>query len=133
MSTNITTALEELSELLGVEVVRVTRNPPAHERRELWVVNGQVVHRPAHEDTGGGGERPAREYWWLKVVDPSGAVFPLTGRHLTLRLESGEVRNGRAMTFRLRRLGSAASLDNRAARRVLRLMHEILEGESNGN
>jgi hypothetical protein len=122
-TTRATGALAELSALLGVEVVAVSRNRPAHERPEIAMVGGRQVRRPAHDVW----ERIEREFWWLRIVDPSGAEFPITGRYLTLRFESREIRNGRALTERLRRIGSLATLDNHAARRVLRLMHEALE------
>lgn len=124
-STTAATPLADLSQLLGVQVLAVTRNPPAHERPELAVVDGMWRRRPATDLDG----RTQREWWWVTLLDPdpNAPDRPVTGRCLSLRFESREIRSGRALTQRLRRLGSEARLDGKTARRVLALMHEVIE------
>lgn len=117
------TVLAELSRLLGVQVVRVLRDAPAHERPEVTVVAGAWVRRPAQERLGAGVERVARRWWHLHVVDPEAA-----GQVLYLRLLSEQVRDGRRLTEVLHDCGrTGPALDNRAARRVLALMHQHIE------
>lgn len=124
-STTAETPIAELSQLLGVTVLAVSRDRPAHERPELAVVDGRWRRRPA-TDVHGATER---EWWWVTLVDPDPDApdHPVTGRRLSLRFASREVRSGRALTQRLRRLGSEARLDGRAARRVLALLHQVEE------
>jgi hypothetical protein len=111
-----TAKLNELSSLLGVEIVAVTRDKPAHERMEVTLAEGGWVRRPARELDG---ETIAREYWHVRIE----ADF----QPLYLRLTSDQVRDGRRLTALLRRLGSDRTINNREARAVLRVMHEVAE------
>lgn len=116
MDAQTKTAIEELSDMLGLVVLDVQRDAPAHRRSEVTDADGAWRRRPATELDGS----VAREWWNLKIA---GDYSPLG-----IRVTSDQIRDSRRLNDLTRRLGrTGPRLDNHTARRVLAVMHRILE------
>jgi hypothetical protein len=102
---------EQLSHLLGVTVAGVSRTGPAH-RDGDWV-DGRFNPAMTYD---GGIAQVRKEMWWIRLED---------GRLMSV--ESRDVRKAKEFTLLLRKYGSRATLNNRICRKVLRLMHEVVE------